>query len=103
MEEHLSEKITIIQLSRMLSVSPTYLKAEFRRIHGMSIHRWLMELRMRRAEELICCTDQPIYQIAQEVGYEGMSQFSTVFKKHYGVTPGQFKKMSKTITRCPFQ
>lgn len=103
MEEHLSEKITIIQLSRMLSVSPTYLKAEFRRIHGMSIHRWLMELRMRRAEELICCTDQPIYQIAQEVGYEGMSQFSAVFKKHYGVTPGQFKKMSKTITRCPFQ
>ena len=103
MEEHLSEKITIIQLSRILSVSPTYLKAEFRRIHGMSIHRWLMELRMQRAEELICCTDQPIYQIAQEVGYEGMSQFSAAFKKRYGVTPGQFKKMSKTITRCPFQ
>lgn len=95
MEKHLAEKITISDLSRMLSVSPTYLKAEFRRIHGMSIHRCLIDLRMQRAYELIRCTDQPIYKIAQEVGYEGMSQFSAVFKKYYGTSPGQFKKCLK--------
>ena len=98
LETHLSEKNTISDLSRMLSVSPTYLKAEFRRIHGTSVHRCLIQLRMRRAGELIRCTDQPIYKIAQDVGYEGMSQFSTAFKKYYGITPGQFKKMSKTGT-----
>lgn len=98
LETHLSEKITIPDLSRMLSVSPTYLKAEFRRIHGISVHRCLIDLRMRRAGELIRCTNQPIYKIAQDVGYEGMSQFSAVFKKYYGTTPGQFKKMSKTGT-----
>ena len=103
MEEHLSEKITITQLSRTLSVSPTYLKAEFRRMYGTSIHRRLIELRMRRAEDLIRSTDYPIYQIAQDVGYEGVSQFSAVFKRQYGVTPGRFKKMSKTIMRCPFR
>lgn len=95
MEKHLSEKITISDLSRMLSVSPTYLKAEFRRIHGMSIHRCLIDLRMQRAYELIRCTDRPIYKIAQDVGYEGMSQFSAVFKKYYGTSPGQFKKCLK--------
>lgn len=103
LETHLSEKVTISSLSRMLSVSPTYLKAAFRRIYGISIHHCLMDLRMQRAGELIRCTDRAIYQIAQEVGYEGMSQFSTVFKKHYGVTPGQFKKMSKTGIDCPFR
>ena len=96
LETHLCEKITISDLSRMISVSPTYLKTEFRRIHGISVHRCLIDLRMRRAAELICCTNQPIYKIAQEVGYEGMSQFSAAFKKYYGTTPGQFKKMSKT-------
>lgn len=98
LETHLSEKITISDLSRILSVSPTYLKTEFRRIHGISVHRCLIDLRMRRAGELIRCTNQPIYRIAQDVGYEGMSQFSAVFKKYYGITPGQFKKMSKTGT-----
>ena len=96
LETHLSEKITIADLSRMLSVSPTYLKAEFRRIHGISIHRCLIDLRMRKAGELILCTNRPLYKIAQDVGYEGMSQFSIAFKKYYGTTPGQFKKMSKT-------
>ena len=103
MESHLSEKITIADLSRLLAVSPTYLKAEFRRIYGTSIHGYLTDLRMRRAAELIHCTDLPIYQIAQQVGYAGMNQFSSVFKRYYGVTPGQFKKMSKAGMHCLFQ
>ena len=96
LETHLAEKITISHLSRMLSASPTYLKTEFRRIYGISVHRCLIDLRMRKAGQLILCTNQPLYKIAQDVGYEGMSQFSIAFKKYYGTTPGQFKKMSKT-------
>ena len=103
MESHLSEKITIADLSHLLAVSPTYLKAEFRRIYGISVHGCLMDLRMRKASELIHCTDLPIYQIAQQVGYTGINQFSSVFKRFYGVTPGQFKKMSKAGIHCLFQ
>lgn len=101
MKEHLSEKITIADLSRIASLSPTYLKAEFHRVCGKPIHRWLVELRMQRAAERIRCTERPIYQIAQEVGYESMSQFTSAFKKQYGVTPGEYKKMSKSETECP--
>ena len=103
MESHLSEKITIADLSRHLAISPTSLKTEFRRIYGISVHGCLMDLRMRRAGELIRCSDLPIYQIAQQVGYTGINQFSSVFKRFYGVTPGQFKKMSKAGTHCLFQ
>lgn len=101
MKEHLSEKITIADLSRIASLSPTHLKAEFHRVCGKPIHRWLVELRMQRAAERIRCTDLPIYQVAQDVGYESMSQFTSVFRKQYGVTPGEYKKMSKTETECP--
>ena len=100
MKEHLSEKITIADLSRIASLSPTYLKAEFHRACGKPIHRWLVELRIQRAAARIRCTELPIYQIAQEVGYESMSQFTSVFRKQYGVTPGKYKKMSKTETEC---
>ncbi|MBS6218383.1 MAG: helix-turn-helix transcriptional regulator [Clostridiales bacterium] len=98
MKDHLSEKITIADLCRIVSLSPTYLKVEFHRTCGKSIHRWFVELRMQRAVELIRCTELPIYKIAQEVGYESMSQFSAAFRKQYGATPGEFKKMSKTET-----
>lgn len=102
METHLSEKLTISALSRKFSISPTSLKSGFRNMYGQPIHRWLMEQRMKRASELIRSTNMTIQQIAQAVGYDGVSQFNTVFKQHYGRTPGQVKKMSKTGISRPF-
>ena len=64
----------------------------------MPIHTYLIRQRLRRAQELICTTRMPIQQIAQSVGYEGMSQFNTAFKREYGMTPGQYRKMSETAT-----
>ena len=61
-----------------------------------------IQQRLRRAQELICTTRMPIQQIAQAVGYEGMSQFNAAFKREYGMTPGQYRKMSETATLRPF-
>ena len=102
MESHLSEKLTISDLSDRFSISPTSLKSGFRRMHGTTIHRWLMEQRMKRARELLQSTDMTIQQIAQMVGYDGVSQFNVIFKQYYGLTPGQFAKMSETVKTCPF-
>lgn len=95
METHLSEKITIPALSRRFSLSPTSLKADFRRTYGQPIHRWLIGVRMKHAAELIRSTGLSNQEIAQAVGYEGVSQFNAAFKRHYGTTPGRLRKMSK--------
>lgn len=102
MESHLSEKMTISDLSYRFSISPTSLKSGFRRMYGTTLHRWLMEQRMKRARELLQSTDMTIQRIAQMVGYDGVSQFNVTFKRYYGVTPGQFAKMSETVKTCPF-
>lgn len=102
MENHLAEKLTISDLSDRFSISPTSLKSGFRRMYGTTLHHWLVEQRMKRARELLQSTDMTIQQIAQMVGYDGVSQFNVTFKRHYGVTPGQFAKMSETIKTCPF-
>lgn len=101
-QAHLSEKLTIEFLCKQFSVSPTSLKEGFRRAYGTPIHTYLMQQRIQRARELISATRTPIQQIAQAVGYEGMSQFHTLFKRHYGMTPGQYRKMSETATPRPF-
>jgi len=101
-QTHLSEKLTIAFLCKQFSVSPTFLKEGFRRAYGVPIHSFLIQQRLRRTQELICTTRMPIQQIAQAVGYEGMSQFNAAFKREYGMTPGQYRKMSETATSRPF-
>ncbi|MDY3014640.1 MAG: AraC family transcriptional regulator [Evtepia sp.] len=101
-QAHLSEKLTIASLCREFSLSPTVLKEGFRRAYGVPVHSFLIQQRLQRARELICTTRMPIQQIAQSVGYEGMSQFNTAFKRQYGIPPGQYRKMSETVTGRPF-
>ena len=94
LEAHLEEKLTIDELCRRFSLSPTSLKAGFRRMYGQSIHRWLTMRRMKRSRELIRASDLSILEIAQAVGYSSVGQFTAVFKKHCGMTPGRYRKMS---------
>ena len=101
-QTHLSEKLTIACLCKRFSLSPTALKEGFRRAYGVPIHSFLIRQRLRRAQELICTTRMPIQQIAQAVGYEGMSQFNAAFKREYGMTPGRYRKMSETAMPRPF-
>ena len=93
MENHLDEKLTIEALSRQFHISPTAFKSCFRRMYGQPVHRWLQAQRMKRAAELLQTSPMTVLQIAQSVGYEGASQFNSAFKRQFGVTPRQHKKM----------
>jgi AraC family transcriptional regulator len=47
---------------------------------------------MERAAELLSTTDDPISQIALDVGFSSQSHFTTVFKKFNGVTPLAYRR-----------
>lgn len=102
LQAHLCEKMTIAHLCRRFAMSPTVLKSDFRRAFGVPIHSWLVQQRLKRARELLCTTQMPVQQVAQSVGYQGMSQFNAAFKRQYAMTPGQARKMSQTVTPRPF-
>ena len=100
--ENLAQKHTIFLLCRRFSISPTLLKEQFRQAFGMPIHSWLVQQRLNRARELICTTGISVQEAARCVGYEGTSQFYTAFRKQFGVTPAQCRKMSETAAFRPF-
>ena len=95
-ENHLDKKLTIDFMSRKFNMSPTSFKSAFKRIYGQSVHKWIQEQRFIRAGELLTCTPLNIVDIAHSVGYDSMSQFNSVFKKKYGMTPCQYRKLSNT-------
>ena len=92
MEEHLDEPLTISALSRRACLSATAFKAGFRRLYGLPVHAWLRQRRMERAAELLRGSSLSVLGVAQSVGYSSASQFTAAFRRHYGVTPVQYRK-----------
>lgn len=101
METHMDEKLTIASLSHQFCLSPTTLKNCFRHMYGRSVHNCLQHMRIAKAAKLLSSSTMTVLQIAQSVGYEGVSQFNAVFKKTYGLTPTQYRKMSISVDSCP--
>lgn len=102
LEEHLDEKVTINDLSRQFHLSPTACKSCFRACFGQPIHAWLLDRRMERAAELLKHTRLPILQVAQAIGYSGVSQFNVAFRQRYGQPPSIYRKMSVSGNFRPF-
>ena len=92
MEEHIDEKLTIESMCSLFNVSPTVFKTSFKNIYGVPVHSWLQNERIKRSASYLTTTSMTVLEIAQAVGYEGTSQFNLVFKRHYGMTPSQYRK-----------
>ena len=73
-------------------VNPSYLSRLFKAETGMTFSRYLTRLRMDKAAELLKQTGLKISDIALCVGYNDVSYFIQTFKKHYEMTPEQYKK-----------
>ena len=62
-----------------------------RELTDMSFNEYLLSLRMKRAAHLLVATQESIADIADQCGFQGSSTFYRVFKKYYGMPPGQYR------------
>ena len=94
MKVHLSENITIGALSNQAGLSERRFRQIFKDITGMQPKKYLDELRLRMAEELLINTPLPIGYISTRLGYSSQFHFSKAFKKRHGIPPSMFRKKS---------
>lgn len=78
-----------------LGVSPNYLGGLFRKHVGKRFTEVITSVRMKKAEELLLSGDDSIMDIARTVGYDNISYFCTVFKKHFGVSPAEYRERKR--------
>lgn len=71
-------------------MNPNYLSRLFKAEEGIGFSRYLLNLRMEKAKEMLARGDMNINEVAMMVGYTSTSYFIANFKKHYGETPGAF-------------
>ena len=92
---NLAERVTIEELSRKYLMNTTTLKRCFKQVYGETIAAHMKKHRMEQAASLLLKTQNDIAAIAQAVGYESQSKFSTEFHKAFGVLPTEYRKSQK--------
>ena len=90
--EHLNESITLEELAKVAEISPNYLIALFRQSIGMTPHKYVVLKRVEQARMLLKHRDLTLLEIAQRCGFQDQSQFTTVFRRYAGITPGQLRR-----------
>jgi len=90
--EHLTEEISVAGIADHFYLSPNYFSRLFKRIINEGCNEYIVRKRIEKAEYLLATTNMKIGRIAQEVGYRDTNYFSLAFKRHIGMSPGQYRE-----------
>ena len=90
-DEHLSEPISVAELSSQLAVSPKTLTRRLLGATGISPIKFIQRRRLMRASHLIETTSQSIEAIAAQVGYQDGTALRKLIKREFGVTPSAMR------------
>lgn len=91
-----NSNLSLEMVSSLCHLSPEYLGRLFKQNFQKSIGSYILETRIDLAKELLTSSDIPIGQISDQLGFTNRKYFSTVFKKHVGVSPNEFRFLHNT-------
>lgn len=92
MNANYNNNISVDTVAEHVQRSSSYLSRVFKESTGMTVGDYLIQLRIRRAAELLEEQQLTIEEICSEIGYANVSYFSKIFKSRMGLTPGQYRQ-----------
>lgn len=95
MEKRLYGKFTMDELSAELSFGKTYISRYFTKACGYSVIDYFTKMKVNEAKKLIREGKHNFFEISEMLMFTNSHYFSTIFKKHTGMTPTQYKKSCK--------
>jgi AraC family transcriptional regulator, transcriptional activator FtrA len=95
-DEHLHGSLMTADLAAHAHVSIRTLERRFTHSLGTSPLQWLLQLRIRRAQQLLEATDQPVDWIATSCGFGSPASMRAHFAKSIGVSPGAYRRTFRT-------
>ncbi len=100
MAEHFSDSgLMLKDVAGAVGMSESRFSTVFAQECGKTFTEYLTFLRLTRARELLAGTDRKSAQIAQDVGYNDAHYFSYLFKKNFGLTPGEYRARNQNEPR----
>jgi AraC-like DNA-binding protein len=94
MEQSVQDPPNVQKLSKRVGMSATNFYLLFRKETNKTPMEFMMQLRMNRANSLLCHTDESIDEIAAQCGFADRYHFSKYFKKKAGMAPVEYRRNS---------
>lgn len=99
-EQHINQKFTAVQVAEHACISPFHFQRLFSVYLGETVNQYTLHRRLEIAAKLLINQKSlPIVDIARRTGFEAHSNFSRVFKKHFELSPSDFRidpRLAKT-------
>ncbi len=94
--ENAHREITLEDLAAELCLSPSRTSHLVKMLFTVPFRDLLEDERMTRAKNMLLNSEMPLKTIAEAIGFRNEFYFSKVFRLHYGIPPGRFRRMRQT-------
>ena len=91
MERNFRSDMSMTEFARASGRSLSTFKRDFKKMSELSPERWLTDRRLRAALDLLK-RGRRVSDACFDVGFKNVSHFSAIFKKKFGITPGEVRK-----------
>ncbi|RAP73654.1 helix-turn-helix transcriptional regulator [Paenibacillus montanisoli] len=89
--DHPERRVDLAELGGRYFMHPTYIAERFKKLFGITPTKLQLQLRLRRAMQLLETESRPIAEIARLTGYEDIDDFSRFFKSKTGLSPLKYR------------
>ena len=87
--------ITPPEIAERLCMSYSNFRTIFKKYTGISPSKYIMSFKILKAKELLTYTDMPVKEVATGSGIDNAEYFSTLFKRETGVSPLDWRELSR--------
>jgi AraC-like DNA-binding protein len=87
--------VTLDDMACVACLSPNHLLRTFKQVFQQTPHQFITTIRLEEAQRLLRCTDNPVTDICYAVGFESIGAFGWLFRRRFGVSPGEYRRQSR--------
>ncbi|GBF74449.1 hypothetical protein PA598K_02794 [Paenibacillus sp. 598K] len=99
LHERYTESNTVIELARRASLSVRQYTRLFKQLTGVTPGRYISDYRIKRSQEQLLLTDEPLERISRSIGIKDVHYFNRVFKQRTGTTPKGYVRARGSASR----
>jgi AraC family transcriptional regulator len=89
------QRISLKEVAQAVGYSSAYLTDLVRKLTGKTVNDWIIERRIAQACILLLETNNSVYQIALEVGYQNINHFYYQFRNYHKTTPHAWREAQR--------
>jgi AraC family transcriptional regulator len=95
-ESDAARPVELKDMAAVAGMSKYHFLRVFRRLTGMTPHRYLISARLRRAALALTSSRQPVIAVALDAGFGDLSTFNKTFRAVFGLTPTQYRDLRRS-------